>query len=241
MNGQPEASIFSQHSLPAHLMMAAALASSNDAANEIISKLPADLNPQVTLNANRPVFSPIVSPSILSISDDSQDTMSSLSMPSDPASINSEPGLINKKRGRRPLSETSQSMDRSSPGSLPSNTSSEQESKLNRMKQAAKEQLKVKDESQLARFGNKYVIKGSEEYFILKKKNNEAVKRCRKNNAINQKHIEKKIKDLDDENRKLEIEVHSLELCVNKLKHNILTNKNYFRLPEQIQRVLNSI
>lgn len=72
---------------------------------------------------------------------------------------------------------------------------------------------KTKDESskcKLARFGNKKVVKYSDEYHHQRLKNNESVKNSRIKAKQRQKETETKMNRLADENRQLNERVDSL-------------------------------
>ena len=72
---------------------------------------------------------------------------------------------------------------------------------------------KTKDESsksKLARFGNKKVVKYSDEYHHQRLKNNESVKNSRIKAKQRQKETETKMNSLADENRQLNERVDSL-------------------------------
>lgn len=108
-----------------------------------------------------------------------------------------------------------------------------------------KEEAAALSDDGVARFGNKYVVKHTDEYKERRNKNNDAVKRCRAKIQEKQKERETRLKELSDENRKLSNQVDSLTKELNVLK-GILGNMNpHFRLPneleEKIKRLENMI
>lgn len=112
--------------------------------------------------------------------------------------------------------------------------------KTEKLKQQAKAQLKV-EEDKLARFGNKYVVKDTDEYEDRRKKNNEAVQKCRQKNAEEQKKREETMKKLSDDNSRLTAKVSELTKELSVLKSIVLKSTPLSGLPDNIQKLLHEI
>lgn len=93
----------------------------------------------------------------------------------------------------------------------------------------------------LARFGNKYVTKGTEEYNERRNKNNDAVKKCRAKLQEKQKEREKRLKELSEENRKLTNTVDSLNKELNVLKGILATMKPQYTIPLDIEEKIKKL
>jgi hypothetical protein len=91
---------------------------------------------------------------------------------------------------------------------------------------------------ELARFGNKYVKKYTNEYAERRVKNNVAVKKCRQ--KINKIQIERetRLKQLSDENRRLTNTVDTLTKELSVLKNILLQMNPNNRLPLEIENKL---
>lgn len=127
-----------------------------------------------------------------------------------------------ERRGRKPASMTA---------------NGEVQTKTAKMKQIAKVQLQV-EEDKLARFGNKFVIKDTDEYEDRRKKNNEAVKKCREKNTQLQQEREEKMNRLNEENRRLQSTVENLTKELNVLKGIIKQTTPISQLPARLQSIL---
>jgi hypothetical protein len=112
--------------------------------------------------------------------------------------------------------------------------------KTEKLKQQAKAQLKV-EEDKLARFGNKYVVKDTDEYEDRRKKNNEAVQKCRQKNAEEQKKREETMKKLTDDNNRLTAKVSELTKELSVLKSIVLKSTPLSGLPDNIQKLLHEL
>lgn len=93
----------------------------------------------------------------------------------------------------------------------------------------------------LARFGNKYVTKGTEEYNERRNKNNDAVKKCRAKLQEKQKEREQRLKQLSEENRKLTNTVDSLNKELNVLKGILATMKPQYTIPVDIEEKIKKL
>lgn len=96
-------------------------------------------------------------------------------------------------------------------------------------------------EDTVARFGNKTVIKGTEEYNDRRNKNNDAVKKCRAKLQEKQTEREKRLKELSEENRKLTNTVDSLNKELNVLKGILSTMKPQYTLPSDIEEKIKKL
>ena len=97
------------------------------------------------------------------------------------------------------------------------------------------------DEENLARFGNKYVPKGTDEYNQRRNKNNDAVKKCRAKLQMQQEEREKRLKELSEENRKLSNTVESLNKELSVLKGILSTMKPQCSLPSDIEEKIRKL
>lgn len=93
----------------------------------------------------------------------------------------------------------------------------------------------------LARFGNKYVPKGTTEYDERRNKNNDAVKKCRAKLQVQQQEREKRLKELTEENRKLSNTVESLNKELSVLKGILSTMKPQYNLPTDIEEKIRKL
>ena len=93
----------------------------------------------------------------------------------------------------------------------------------------------------LARFGNKYVPKGTAEYDDRRNKNNDAVKKCRAKLQIQQQERETRLKELTEENRKLSNTVDSLNKELSVLKGILTTMKPQYNLPTDIEEKIRKL
>lgn len=93
----------------------------------------------------------------------------------------------------------------------------------------------------LARFGNKYVPKGTAEYDERRNKNNDAVKKCRAKLQVQQQEREKRLKELTEENRKLSNTVESLNKELSVLKGILSTMKPQYNLPTDIEEKIRKL
>jgi hypothetical protein len=93
----------------------------------------------------------------------------------------------------------------------------------------------------LARFGNKYVPKGTAEYDERRNKNNDAVKKCRAKLQVQQLEREKRLKELTEENRKLSNTVESLNKELSVLKGILSTMKPQYNLPTDIEEKIRKL
>lgn len=99
----------------------------------------------------------------------------------------------------------------------------------------------TKSEKELARFGNKYVIKHTTEYDERRVKNNEAVKKCRQKTIEKQKEREKRLNDMQEENRKLNNIVESLHKELNVLKNIFLQMNSVNKLPNDLEERIKNL
>lgn len=97
------------------------------------------------------------------------------------------------------------------------------------------------EDKTLVYFGNKKVEIGTDEYRDRRKSNNEAVKKCREKAEKEQQEREIKMKGLVDENNKLSEKVTSLQKELEVLKGIIITMRTDNKLPDSIQKMMNSI
>ncbi len=88
---------------------------------------------------------------------------------------------------------------------------------------------------ELARFGNKYVKKYTNEYVERRVKNNVAVKKCRQKINKIQEERETRLKKLSDDNRRLNNTVESLTKELNVLKNIFLQMNPNAKLPTEIE------
>ncbi len=90
-------------------------------------------------------------------------------------------------------------------------------------------------------FGNKQVVKNTDEYVNRREKNNEAVKKCREKLNQQQKEREERLKILEDENNKLKNKNDTLMKELNVLKNLLIQSSPAKRLPEHIEKLLASL
>jgi hypothetical protein len=141
------------------------------------------------------------------------------------STVSSAAAEAKEKRGRKPL------------GAAPNIKS---QHKAEKLKMQAKQALKVEDDEKLARFGNKFVLKDTNEYDDRRKKNNEAVQKCRQKNAEEQKKREEKMQHLSDENNRLTNRVDELTKELSVLKSILLKTSPLQSLPDSLQKLLQS-
>lgn len=94
---------------------------------------------------------------------------------------------------------------------------------------------------QTARFGNKTVEKGTDEYDSRRIKNNEAVKKCRQKNIEQQKVREEKLHSLTQENKELSNKVESLSKELDLLKNLFFNINKTTQLPCEIETRIKSL
>jgi hypothetical protein len=94
---------------------------------------------------------------------------------------------------------------------------------------------------QTARFGNKVVEKGTNEYDSRRTKNNEAVKKCRQKNIEQQKNREEKLQSLTQENKELSNKVESLSKELDLLKNLFFNINKTTQLPFEIETRIKSL
>lgn len=93
---------------------------------------------------------------------------------------------------------------------------------------------------EIARFGNKYVIKFTNEYDERRDKNNEAVKKCRQKTLEKHKEREKRLNEMQEENRRLNNIVESLHKELNVLKNIFLQMNSVNKIPNDLdERIKN--
>lgn len=130
-----------------------------------------------------------------------------------------------KKRGRRPGSTGNSTLD----------SQSKYNSKRLKIIQTANE-----TGVELVCFGNKAVVKDTDEYKKRRVNNNEAVKKCRQKTAEEQKKKEDRMKKLDEENKRLNSEVEDLQKRLNLLIEFIKINPSK-KVPDHIKELIKSI
>jgi len=133
--------------------------------------------------------------------------------------------IIKKKRGRRP-------------GSTGNNVLSSQtkySSKRLKIIQSANE-----TGTEMVCFGNKAVVKNTDEYKKRRVNNNEAVKKCRQKTAEEQKEKEARMKKLDEENKRLNSQVENLQKELNVLIGFIQMDPSK-KIPEHIKELIKTI
>jgi hypothetical protein len=101
--------------------------------------------------------------------------------------------------------------------------------------------LTNESEDVTARFGNKYVQKGTDEYNDRRNKNNDAVKKCRAKLQEKQQEREQRLKELTEENRKLTSTVDSLNKELSVLKGILATMKPQCSLPSEIEEKIKKL
>lgn len=110
-------------------------------------------------------------------------------------------------------------------------------SNFGKMKLSKKQQAQLAAaESELARFGNKFVEKYTDEYEQRRMNNNEAVKKCREKLTKTQQMREERMRQLADENKKLLGTVDTLSKELNVLKGIIIKMHN--KLPEHLEKLI---
>ena len=90
-------------------------------------------------------------------------------------------------------------------------------------------------------FGNKVVIKHTDEYKKRRENNNEAVKKCRQKTSELQREREKHMKALEDENKRLTSTVDMLNKEMNILKNLIISMSPQQKLPDHIQHLIKQL
>lgn len=109
------------------------------------------------------------------------------------------------------------------------------------IKLTKKQALLKESEQPVVCFGNKVVVKETDEYFKRRESNNVAVKKCREKTTQKQQERESRMRDLDEENKKLTNTVDTLHKELNVLKNIIITMSPDKKLPEHIQTLLKNI
>lgn len=132
---------------------------------------------------------------------------------------------MKKKRGRRP----------GSTGKNALNSQTKYNSKRLKIIQTANE-----TGTEMVCFGNKAVVKNTDEYKKRRVNNNEAVKKCRQKTAEEQKEKEARMKKLDEENKRLSNQVESLQKELNVLIGFIQMNPSK-KIPDNIKELIKSI
>lgn len=135
-----------------------------------------------------------------------------------------------KKRGRRPISMLDNASNKlvSHPNRPPT--------KRERIIEEAHD-----NGSKVVCFGNKVVEKDTEEYKKRRVSNNEAVKKCRQKLMEEQSMKEERMKSLDDENRRLNGKVESLQKELSVLKNILLQMSPHKKMPEGFEKMIKSI
>lgn len=113
---------------------------------------------------------------------------------------------------------------------------------LSKMKLSKKQKAQLEaasDAYELARFGNKFVEKYTDEYEIRRQNNNEAVKKCREKLTQTQATREARMTDLTTENRRLLGTVDTLTKELTVLKGILSRMKN--KLPEHLEKLLRDL
>lgn len=181
-----------------------------------------------------------------SMSDETSDTQSSDSqMTSDKSLGSSARQKISLKR----LSDSSATsslveIPRSNRGRKPAALSGMQNSNTvkNPTGKKTKKQLMLETATEpVVCFGNKVVVKDTDEYHKRRNNNNDAVKKCRQKLLEKQKEREDRMKTLDDENKKLTGTVESLNKELNVLKNIIIQMSPQKKLPDYIQNLIKQL
>ena len=90
-------------------------------------------------------------------------------------------------------------------------------------------------------FGNKVVEKDTEEYKKRRVSNNEAVKKCRQKLMEEQKEKEDRMKRLDDENKRLNGKVESLQKELSVLKNIIMQMSPHRKIPDNLEKMIKAV
>ena len=98
-----------------------------------------------------------------------------------------------------------------------------------------------KNQKPVVCFGNKVVPKATDEYYKRRENNNEAVKKCREKLTQKQKEREERMRDLDEENKKLNGTVELLNKELNVLKNIIIQMNPQQKLPDYITNLFKQL
>jgi hypothetical protein len=144
-------------------------------------------------------------------------------------SVSSPGAPTPSKRGRKPNS---------------ANGGTTSSSLANKLKLNQKQELLINQgvkEDKLARFGNKYVEKYTNEYTKRRQNNNVAVQKCRQKLNEKQREREARMKTLDDENKQLLNKVDALSKELNVLKNIIIQMSPTKQLPACLEELIKNL
>jgi hypothetical protein len=130
------------------------------------------------------------------------------------------------------------------PNSINGSSSTTSSNLANKLKLNQKQELLINQgvkEDKLARFGNKYVEKYTNEYVKRRQSNNVAVQKCRQKLNEKQREREDRMKALDDENKLLLNKVDALNKELNVLKNIIIQMSPTKQLPACLEGLIKNL